>query len=132
MRKSILGYWVVTAVFCAFMLAGAIGNLMRAAPQKESMEGLGYPLYLMTFLGIAKILGVLAVLAPEFPKLKEWAYAGFTFLLLGASYSHAAAGDPVLTIVIPLVALGFGLLSYRLRPRTRRILETQLSGAWTD
>ncbi|MCP3958380.1 MAG: DoxX family protein [bacterium] len=83
-------------------------------------------------LGIAKLLGVVAVLAPDFPKLKEWAYAGFTFLLVGAAYSHAAAGDPVQLIVIPLVVLGVGLISYKLRPRTRRILETQLSGAWTD
>ena len=83
MNKRLIGYWVATALFCLAMTAGGMMNLMRAEMQKEAMAALGYPVYLMTILGVAKILGVIALLIPKTPLLKEWAYAGFTFDLLG-------------------------------------------------
>jgi len=101
--------------------AGGIANLLKATPQVESMFILGYPDYLMTILGVAKLLGVLALLAPGFPLLKEWAYAGFTFDMLGASASHAFVKDTPSSIVLPLVILGIGAVSYHFRPASRRI-----------
>lgn len=96
-------------------------NLLRAELQKESMVALGYPEYLMTILGTAKLLGVVALLMPRFPLLKEWAYAGFTFDLLGASASHAFARDPPIETALPLIILGIAAASYVLRPASRRL-----------
>ena len=73
-------------------------NLIRYEEQREAMAELGYPVYLMTILGVAKLLGVLALLLPGTPLLKEWAYAGFTFDLLGASVSHAFVGHSIAQI----------------------------------
>ena len=85
------------------------------------MEALGYPVYLMTILGVAKVLGVIALLIPGQPLLKEWAYAGFTFDILVAAASHAFAQDTVQSIIIPLVILTVGAASYVLRPDSRRL-----------
>jgi len=121
MNKRLIGYWLVTALFCLAMSVGGTMNLVRADMQKEAMAALGYPEYLMTILGVAKILGVIALLFPGVPLLKEWAYAGFTFDLLGASASHAFVGDPIAERIVPLVVLAIGIASYCLRPSTRRL-----------
>jgi uncharacterized membrane protein YphA (DoxX/SURF4 family) len=103
------------------MTAGGTMNLMRAEMQKEAMAALGYPEYLMTILGVAKILGVIALLIPKTPLLKEWAYAGFTFDLLGAAASHAFNGDAIVEAIVPLVILAIAIASYFLRPSSRRL-----------
>ena len=112
---------MATGVFCLAMTAGGTMNLLRAELQKESMVALGYPEYLMTILGTAKLLGVVALLMPRFPLLKEWAYAGFTFDLLGASASHAFVRDPPMETALPLIILGIAAASYVLRPASRRL-----------
>ena len=122
MDKRMIGYWLATGLFCAAMAAGGTMNLMRAEVQKESISALGYPEYLMTILGVAKLLGVVALLMPRFPLLKEWAYAGFTFDLLGASASHAFVRDPTMETALPLIILGIAAASYFLRPASRRLL----------
>ena len=121
MNKRLIGYWLVTVLFCLAMTAGGTMNLMRAEMQKEAMAALGYPDYLMTILGVAKISGVIALVIPGVPLLKEWAYAGFTFDLLGASASHAFAGDPITEAIVPLVVLALAIASYWLRPSARRL-----------
>jgi len=121
MNKRLIGYWVATALFCLAMTAGGSMNLMRAEMQKEAMTALGYPDYLMTILGVAKILGVVALLIPGVPLLKEWAYAGFTFDLLGAAASHAFVSDPIAETIVPLVVLAIAIASYCLRPANRRL-----------
>jgi hypothetical protein len=85
------------------------------------MTNLGYPLYFMTIIGTAKLLGVIAVLVPGQPLLKEWAYAGLTFNLMGATLSHAFSGDPFSHTVRPATILLIGVASYLLRPATRRL-----------
>ena len=124
MKKQLIGYWLATALFCLAMTAGGMMNLMRAEMQKEAMAALGYPDYLMTILGVAKMLGVMALLIPGVPLLKEWAYAGFTFDLLGAASSHAFVGDPPAEMLVPLVILAIAIASYCLRPSTRRLQPT--------
>ncbi len=121
MDKKVIGYWIATGVFCLAMIAGGSMNMMRVEMQREAITALGYPEYLMTILGVAKILGVIALLIPKTPLLKEWAYAGFTFDLLGASASHAFVGDPIPQIVVPLVVLAIAVTSYVLRPASRRL-----------
>ena len=121
MSKQLIAYWAVTALFCFAMTASGTMNLLRVEQMKESITALGYPEYLMTILGVAKVLGVIALLIPGAPLLKEWAYAGFTFDLLGASASHAFVGDPIAETIVPLVVLGIAAASYFLRPATRRL-----------
>jgi len=111
-------------------------NLLHSDIQKESIAALGYPEYLMTILGTAKLLGVVALLIPGLPLLKEWAYAGFTFDLLGASASHAFVEDPPMKTLLPLVVLGFAIGSYLLRPSTRRlpvfVRQREVAGTQTE
>jgi DoxX-like family len=121
MNRRTAAYWVTTGLFCLLFLSSGVGHLLRAAPMAEGMAALGYPPYMMTILGTAKVLGVLALLVPDRPLLKEWAYAGFSFDLLGATASHLFAGDPLAVAVRPLVVLGVGAASYLLRPASRRL-----------
>lgn len=121
MNKRLAGYWVATVLFCLALGAGGVANLVKAEPQRVVMESLGYPLYMMTILGAFKVLGVIALLVPGFARLKEWAYAGFTFDLIGAAASHILAGDPVTSALPPLVLMLVGAASYWLRPESRRL-----------
>lgn len=115
-------YWGATALFCVAFSTGGSAHLVRAEPMAESMTTLGYPLYVMTILGVAKLLGVVTLLVPGQPFLKEWAYAGFSFDLLGAVASHLFAGDPVSSIVPPIGLLAIGATSYHFRPTSRRLV----------
>ena len=120
MNKRIIAYWIATGLFCLLFTFAGTANLLRVEVQREAIEALGYPVYLMTILGVAKLSGVIALLAPRLPVLKEWAYAGFAFDMLGASASHAFVGDSIPSIIIPLVAMAVGGVSYVLRPASRR------------
>ena len=109
-------YWIVTGLMAAFMLMASIPDVLRI-PQAVSIFGhLGYPVYLLPFLGTAKTLGVIAVLTPRLQRLKEWAFAGLVFDVIGALYSHLSVGDPPsawLPAAIALVLVGGAYLSYR-------------------
>ena len=105
MKYSQAAYWILTGLFCLAMGAGGTMNLLRIEAQQEAMASLGYPHYLMTILGVAKVAGVIALVIPGMPLLKEWAYAGFTFDLLGASASHAFSQHALPEIIVPLVLL---------------------------
>ena len=91
------------------------------------MAHLGYPAYLPAILGTAKLLGALALLQNRVPTLREWAYAGFTINLLGATASHLFAGDPLSVAIVPAVLLAPLALSYVLRPE-RRPVRTEGAG----
>jgi hypothetical protein len=81
---------------------------------------LGYPVYFLTLLGLAKLLGVVTVLTPGFPLLKEWAYAGFFFMMTGAIYSHIAVGDPLIELFPSTLLLVLTLISWYFRPSERK------------
>ncbi|MEM7785165.1 MAG: DoxX family protein [Planctomycetota bacterium] len=123
MTKKNVFYWIATGLFCLAMAGSGVANLVGVEQLKESIVGLGYPTYLMTILGTAKLAGVVALLLPKLAILKEWAYAGFTFDLLGASASHAFAGHAVPEIVVPAMILSIAFASYLLRPSERRIVK---------
>jgi hypothetical protein len=109
-------YWIVTGLMAAFMLLASIPDLLRVPGAVLIIGHLGYPVYLLPFLGTAKTLGVVAVLLPGFQRLKEWAFAGLVFDVTGALYSHLSVGDPVsgwMPAVIALVLIGGSYLSYR-------------------
>jgi uncharacterized membrane protein YphA (DoxX/SURF4 family) len=98
-------YWSVTALMAGLMLMASVPDILQV-PQAVALFGhLGYPAYLLPFIGTAKILGVVAVLVPRFVRLKEWAYAGLVFDLIGALYSHIAVGDPPSAWAMPLIGL---------------------------
>lgn len=109
-------YWIVTGLMAMLMLLASIPDLLRI-PQAVAIIGhLGYPAYLLPFLGAAKTLGVVAVLVPGFPRLKEWAFAGLFFDVTGALYSHLSVGDAVsgwMPAAIALVLISGSYLSYR-------------------
>ena len=98
-------YWVVTGLMAVFMLMASVPDVLRATQAIEVFDRLGYPSYLLPFLGTAKCLGVAAVLLPRFPRVTEWAFAGLTFDLLGALYSHLSIGDPARVWSFPLLGL---------------------------
>jgi uncharacterized membrane protein YphA (DoxX/SURF4 family) len=95
-------------------------DLLRLPPFFTIVKHLGYPDYFLMILGVWKVLGVVAVLAPRFPILKEWAYAGMFFTMTGAAVSHVAAGDPVVTLVAPILFTGLVVASWALRPVAHR------------
>ena len=90
-KTTKIWYWITTILFSLAILMGVIPSEQG----KELMTHLGYPLYLMTILGIAKVLGVVAIVQQKYKTIKEWAYAGFTFDILGASASIYLAGDGI-------------------------------------
>lgn len=94
MKKIAVTYWIFTALMIALMGIGSIPDIMSSPEAVALFDHLGYPAYLLPFIGVAKLLGVAAILTPGFPRLKEWAYAGFVFDLTGAMYSSLAVGDP--------------------------------------
>ncbi|HYV90211.1 MAG TPA: DoxX family protein [Chitinophagales bacterium] len=93
MKKTKIIYWIFTAPFAAFMLSTAVPDALSTKEATDFMIKLGYPAYIVPFLGVAKILGVIAILIPGFPRIKEWAYAGLAFDLIGAMYSGIAMSD---------------------------------------
>jgi uncharacterized membrane protein YphA (DoxX/SURF4 family) len=93
---------------------------LRLSPFIEVMRHLGYPAYLMTILGVWYVLAGVALLAPRFPRLKEWAYAGLVFTYTGAVASRLAVGDGVDTLEGPIIFIGLALASWALRPPGRR------------
>jgi hypothetical protein len=114
-------YWVATVLFAAFMGYDAYAYLSHDPKMTAAMASLGYPNYFMVILGTAKLLGIIAILSPGLLRLKEWAYAGFTFTFIGAFFSHIASGQHK-EAVMPLVALVIMSISYYLRPPERRIV----------
>jgi hypothetical protein len=104
------------------MAFDAYAYLSHDPKMTAALASLGYPAYFMPILGAAKALGTMAILAPGTVRLKEWAYAGFTFTFIGAFLSHLASGQGD-EAVMPLVTLVIMAISYLLRPPQRRILE---------
>jgi hypothetical protein len=132
MASKTTGYWIATGVFCAVLGFSGLAYLVRVEFMVERMAELGYPPYFMTILGTAKLLGIVVLLVPGTPLLKEWAYAGFAFDLIGAVASHAFSGDPFGEAVRPAIVLGVGAASYLLRPAARRLLSSPTFGPAAD
>lgn len=113
--------WTATGLMAALILLSAIPDVLQIPGAVSVIRHLGYPAYLLVFLGTAKTLGVLAVLGPGLPRsLKEWAFAGLTFDLTGALYSHLSVGDPAgvwTPAAIGLVLIAASYAAFRSRQR---------------
>ena len=113
MKKTKILYWVFTGLFAFVMFGSAIPDVFSQPIAIQGMHtNLGYPLYLIPFVGIAKWLGVAAILIPGYPRIKEWAYAGLFFDLTGATYSIIASGINKEQWVFMIIPIGLGILSY--------------------
>jgi uncharacterized membrane protein YphA (DoxX/SURF4 family) len=115
-------YWIATLWLALGMLSTGIVQILKLKEEADMMAHLGYPLYFLTILGVWKILGVIAILIPKFPLLKEWAYAGFFFAMSGAIFSHFASGDGAKEYFGPTLLLVLTIISWYYRPADRKTI----------
>src|ERR1700760_4176804 len=124
-KRNKIIYWIATLWLSLGMIATGLVQLLKG---KEGQGGvnsiihLGYPVYFLTILGIWKMLGVIAVLIPKFPLLKEWAYAGFFFVMSGAVISHIIAGSPAGETLPAVLLLVLTIISWYFRPVDSKIV----------
>jgi hypothetical protein len=114
-------YRGATALAALALTAIALGDLVRAPEIVDGLTHLGYPAYFATILGVWKLLGVAAIATPGHLRVKEWAYAGFFFVLTGAAMSHAVAHDPAATVLVPVAVLVLVMTSWSAAPRVQRL-----------
>ncbi|MFD2163643.1 DoxX family protein [Paradesertivirga mongoliensis] len=112
MKKTKIIYWIFTVLLIALMLMSAVTSFMPNPQGEAMMKTIGYPYDVLYLLSVAKILGIIALLVPGFSRLKEWAYAGFTFDLIGATYAFIMVGTPIADLVFMLAGLVFVFGSY--------------------
>ncbi|AHF15403.1 DoxX family protein [Niabella soli] len=120
-KRNRIIYWIATAWLALGMLSTGIVQLIKTKEETALMSHLGYPDYLLYLLGVWKILGVVAVLVPKFPLLKEWAYAGFFFAMSGAIISHLIVGDAAKDLFGPVLLLVLTATSWYFRPAGRKL-----------
>lgn len=120
-------YWIATLWLALGMTSTGIVQLMRMEDEVSLITKLGYPIYILTMLGIWKMLGVVAVLVPRFPLVKEWAYAGFFFAMSGAVFSHIVVGDGAIELFGPMLLIVLTIVSWYFRPEERRLLLRRLA-----
>lgn len=124
-KRSKIIYWIVTIFLSVGMLAGGIQQMLQIGGYNEIVSNLGYPLYMLSILGVWKILGVITILVPKFTLLKEWAYAGFFFAMSGAAISHLVMGQSVVEVLPALILLSVTILSWYFRPTNRKVTTIQ-------
>lgn len=121
-KRNRIIYWIATIWLSLGMLSTGIVQLLHVQQEADLFARLGYPAYLLTMLGAWKILGVIAVLVPKFPLLKEWAYAGFFFAMSGAVISHLAMNDEAKELFGPILLLVLTTVSWYFRPLSRKVV----------
>ena len=125
-KRNKIIYWIATIWLSLGMLSTGTVQIFKlkgdGPGSLDSMTHLGYPPYFVTILGISKILGVVALLVPKFLLLKEWAYAGFFFMMSGAIFTHVAAGNSISEIFPSLLLLILTVVSWYFRPSDRKII----------
>lgn len=114
-------YWVSTGFLSLGMLAGGVQQMLQIGGYNEIVTKLGYPLYMLSILGVWKILGVVAILIPRRPLVKEWAYAGFFFVMSGAAISHVIMKESFTEILPSLTLLIAIVISWYFRPTSRKV-----------
>jgi len=120
-------YWISTLWLALGMLSTGAVQLFQLKTEVDFTANLGYPAYFITILGVWKFLGVVALLIPKFALLKEWAYAGFFFVMSGAIFSHLASGDAVNKIFPSLLLLVLTMVSWYFRPADRKVISVNLN-----
>lgn len=121
MRKTKIIYWVLTILFAGAMAFSGYPDVVMDPAAVAGIMSLGYPLYFIPFIGVAKILGAIAIITPGHSRLKEWAYAGLSFDLIGAMYSMYSVGVPFKMWFWVIILLAVGFLSYVWYHKYRKI-----------
>lgn len=121
-KRDKIIYWVATLWLGLGMISTGIVQLIPLDEEVQKMSGLGFPPYFLTIIGIWKLLGVIAVLIPKYPVIKEWAYAGFFFLMTGAIFSHMAMGDEAIEYFGSTLLLVLTCVSWYFRPAERTMV----------
>lgn len=112
MKKTKIIYWIAVVLFAAFMAFTAIPDVMLSNEAVVFIAHLGYPKYFIVFIGVAKILGSIAILIPNFPRVKEWAYAGLFFDLIAAVVSMVAVEGFAPQMSFMLLPFILGIVAY--------------------
>ena len=112
MKKLKTWYWITTIIFALMMIMDGVGGITQQEAGKEVLKHLGYPMYLLIIVGIAKLLGAVSILQNKFTTIKEWAYAGFAINFIGAFASRAFVGDGMSLLIPPLIALVIMFIPY--------------------
>ena len=123
-KRNKIIYWFATLWLSLGMISTGAGQVLKMKEGQGALDSiihLGFPVYILTILGVWKFLGVIAVLLPKSPLLKEWAYAGFFFLTTGAAFSHLASGDSAVTVLPALLLLVLTIVSWYFRSADRKI-----------
>lgn len=123
-KRDKIIYWIATIWLSLGMTSTGIVQLMKMQEEADMFARLGYPSHLLTLLGVWKILGVVAILVPRTPLLKEWAYAGFFFAMSGAVVAHLANGDSPIELFGPLLLIVLTIVSWYFRPADRKVILT--------
>jgi uncharacterized membrane protein YphA (DoxX/SURF4 family) len=129
-KRNKIFYWIASIWLALGMVSTAAVQLFKMKEGQggaDSLIHLGYPTYLLTILGVWKVLGVVAILIPKLPLLKEWAYAGFFFIMSGATFSHIASGDSAGQVFPSLLLLILTIVSWYLRPADRKIISVNFN-----
>lgn len=121
-KRNKIIYWIATIWLALGMVSTGIVQLIGMEEEVEVITQLGYPIYILTILGVWKMLGVVAVLVPKYPLVKEWAYAGFFFIMTGAVVSHIVAGDGAIELFGPALLLVLTVVSWYFRPAERKMV----------
>jgi uncharacterized membrane protein YphA (DoxX/SURF4 family) len=121
-KRNKIIYWIATIWLALGMMSTGIVQLIKMKEEVDMMTHLGFPVYFLNILGVWKILGVVAILVPGFPLVKEWTYAGFFFVMSGAVYSHLVLGDEAKDFFGPVLLLILTLVSWYFRPAERKII----------
>ena len=120
-KKNKIIYWIATLWLSLGMVSTGIVQIIHMKEEVERMAALGYPAYFLTIIGTWKMLGVVAVLLPNFPLIKEWAYAGFFFLMSGAILTHLAVNSTMFEYFGPSLLLVLTVISWYYRPNERKL-----------
>ena len=121
-KRNKIIYWIATIWLSLGMLSTGIVQFLKRQEEIDLFTHLGYPIYFLTVLAVCKFLGVVAVLIPKFPLLKEWAYAGFFFTMMGALLSHMASGSSANQIFPVVLLLVLTAVSWYFRPANRKVV----------
>ena len=121
-KRNKIIYWIATLWLALGMTSTGIVQLMQVQQEVDMMTRIGYPAYFLTIIGVWKLLGVIAILTPRFPLLKEWAYAGFFFNMTGAIFSHVASGSEPTELFGPSLLVLLTIISWYFRPAERRFV----------
>ncbi|HQQ94436.1 MAG TPA: DoxX family protein [Bacteroidia bacterium] len=124
MNRTKLFYWITTSLFSAFMLFSAIPDILMVPEAMAFLKHLGYPVYFVPFIGLAKMLGSAAILIPAFRAIKEWAYAGLAYDLIGATYSVSLVDGIKAESLLILLPIALLFVSYKLNRKVYPVSES--------